>query len=233
MATTALARHCLVWLAPAAWQGVLEQAVVVQGYDRNVDPCLRHWAQHDLPLVVTRQAPGWTGRDARESIALGLAAPACWNRRRLTVHAKVGGIRSLGHFPEVHHVRDVMAGRPANSLASWAKLCDGLQARGATAHVYGSYGWQQLTGLHYVHAGSDIDLLLSVSSAAQADQVVRLLAQADAFLPRRDGELSFPDGSGVAWREWAAWRAGDADQVVVKRVHGPSLERVDSWQPTV
>ena len=43
--------------------------------------------------------------------------------------------------------------------------------------------------------------------------------------PRLDGELRFPDGAAVAWREWEAWRAGRSRAVLVKRLDGCSLWR--------
>jgi len=42
--------------------------------------------------------------------------------------------------------------------------------------------------------------------------------------PRLDGELVFPDGAAIAWREWVAHREGRAAQVLVKRLRGVALE---------
>jgi phosphoribosyl-dephospho-CoA transferase len=41
--------------------------------------------------------------------------------------------------------------------------------------VFGAFAWQHLTGLHYVHARSDIDLLWRIDTAAQADALVARL----------------------------------------------------------
>ena len=51
-----------------------------------------------------------------------------------------------------------------------------------------------------------------------------LLAAVDWDGPRLDGELLFPDGAAIAWREWQAWRQGRAPQVLVKRLRGVALE---------
>jgi phosphoribosyl-dephospho-CoA transferase len=104
-----------------------------------------------------------------------------------------------------------------------------LLALDVEAVVYGSFGWQQLTGLDYLREGSDIDLLLQVASPEQADAAVAALHASGIESPRLDGELVFPDGSAVAWREWAIWRAGLVEQVLVKRLDGPLLARPSHW----
>ena len=77
--------------------------------------------------------------------------------------------------------------------------------------------------------GSDIDLLLPCRSAAQADAVAALLGQPGWGAPRLDGELLWPDDGAVAWREWAAWRAGRQRLLLVKRLRGAALESGAAW----
>jgi phosphoribosyl-dephospho-CoA transferase len=91
--------------------------------------------------------------------------------------------------------------------------------------VYGSFGWQLVTGLGYVHAASDLDLWLTVRSPERADEAVKLLHAAGAPKGLRiDGELLFPGGAGVAWREYASWRAGRARSLLVKRLDGVAVQ---------
>ena len=94
--------------------------------------------------------------------------------------------------------------------------------------VYGSHGWQCLTGLEHVHQGSDLDLLVPVHNAACADAAVRNLACFAAPM-RLDGELIFPDGSAVAWREWQLWRSGQVAQLLVKRNRSVALAAESGW----
>jgi len=111
----------------------------------------------------------------------------------------------------------------------WAELNAALGTVGVQPRVHGSYGWQRLTGLRYLLPASDIDLLLAVAGPEAADEAAGLL---DAFQwagPRVDGELIFPDGSAVAWREWMQWRRGAVDRILVKRLHGVVLEQGLDW----
>ena len=195
-------------------------------WDSQALECLRHWADQDLPLVVTRQPPGWSGHRADEALALGVAAPLCWGRRRLFVEARVADVRRSGQFP---HACDISAMLPLQAIDGWTALCSALETLGAEIRVYGSHGWQQLTGLACLRDGSDIDLLVAIDSPRQADAAVALLKRVPFSAPRLDGELVFSHGRAVAWREWAKWRAGGTTQLLIKHLHGATLESGHGW----
>jgi phosphoribosyl-dephospho-CoA transferase len=222
-------RHQLVWLNAEGWQGVLAGPADEPPWSDSARDCLQHGAANDWPLVVTRQAAARAGvGEAPKTWALGLAAPLRWNRQRLFVHVAAAAVQRTGAFPLA---ADITRALPTAAREDWRTLCTALQAAGLAARVYGSYGWQALTGLPCVReAASDIDLLLPCTTPAQADAAVAVLNQAGATLPHLDGECVFPDGAAVAWREWSAWRAGAVRQVLVKRLHGAALEGVDGWK---
>jgi phosphoribosyl-dephospho-CoA transferase len=232
-------RHQLVWLNAAGWQSVLAETEAEPPWTTSARECLQHWAAHDLPLVLTRQplaptstltsAPGGEGGALRtlKTLTLGLAAPLCWGRQRLFVHVAAAAVQRVGAFPLAAAITGAL---PAAARESWRALGAALQAAGVEARVYGSHGWQALSGLAGVRDGaSDIDLLLPCATPAQADAVVALLDGAPTLLPRIDGECVFEGGAAVAWREWAAWRAGAVRQVLVKRLHGAALVGADTW----
>ncbi|MEO5797502.1 MAG: malonate decarboxylase holo-[acyl-carrier-protein] synthase [Rhodoferax sp.] len=221
---TPLHRHQIAWLSDVAWQQV--QEVQAHTWDAVAQECLQHWASHRLPLVVTRQ----TASEMPRSVALGLPAPARWDKRRITLAVPRSAVLYFDAFPRALEVQCLL---PLPARAPWLGLCEQLSACHATARVYGSYGWQRLTGLDHVHADSDIDLCIAVSNASQADAVAALLQGFAAPRVRLDGELVFDDGAAVAWREWAAWRAGRSNAVLVKRLLGATLERAPFWHSTL
>ncbi|MEO6408903.1 MAG: malonate decarboxylase holo-[acyl-carrier-protein] synthase [Burkholderiaceae bacterium] len=223
---TPLQRHQLVWLDALAWQRVLAASTEAAAWDTQALECLQHWAEQNLPLVVTRQPHGWSGHLADETLVLGVAAPLCWGRRRLFVEARVADVRQSGQFP---YARDISALLPIQTLTDWTALCIALDSLGTVTRVYGSHGWQQLTGLACLRDGSDIDLLVAVDSPRQADAAVALLKRVSFSAPRLDGELVFAHHRAVAWREWAEWRAGGTTQLLVKNLRGASLEKGDAW----
>jgi len=211
---TPLHRHQIAWLSRDGWQRLLHG-----DWDDEARACLWHWAEQRLPVVVTRQAPD------DDAIALGLSAPSRWSRRRLALRVARADVLYFDEFPRLDKV---VAQLPAAARAPARQLAAALQGCCATARVYGSHGWQQLTGLNHVRDGSDVDLWVGVQDAEQADAVAAALHAFASSSCRLDGELVFPGDAAVAWREWLAWRAGRAKSLLVKRLHGAAME---TWEP--
>jgi phosphoribosyl-dephospho-CoA transferase len=216
-----LQRHGLVQLSPDGWAQVLARE-----WDAEAGACLAHWAAWRLPLVVTRQTDCRGRAGPSGTLALGLPAPARWSRRRIALRVPRTALLYADQFPRMAALTPLL---PRTERAAWVALHRALDAGGLPARVYGSHGWQHLTRLPYLHAASDIDLLVPVGDAEAADYAAALLAETDIAAPRLDGELLFPGGAAVAWREWLAWRAGKAAAVLVKRRDGVSLEYGTEW----
>ena len=212
---TPLHRHQIARVSPAGWRSVCDR-----DWDATARACLSHWAAHGLPLVVTRQ-PG--GIDAsNDLIALGLPAPGRWDRRRIALQIPRRDVLYFDEFPNATAVARLL---PEAAQGPWHRLCAGFEALGATARVYGSYGWQQISGLDHVHDGSDVDLWIAVSSADQADALAALMQPVVCPRLRLDGELVFYGRTAAAWREWLAWRAGRTKALLVKTTAGAALVR--------
>jgi phosphoribosyl-dephospho-CoA transferase len=208
-----LARNDLVWIDRQAWQ-LLESL----NWDGQAREILSHWRTRSLPLVVCRQREGSQDNE----VSLGLPAPSLWGRRRLALRVPIERIQDRGTFPALIQVVR------ANDwgITSYA-LSAALVHLGAEAWVYGSHGWQFLTGLTYQHAESDIDLSIHVSNFETACEVAQQLAATQ--LPRRlDGEIVFATGDAIAWREFHQLISGQAKQVMVKALCGIRLVALDT-----
>ncbi len=221
-------RNRLVRLRPAAWAKLQAQ---VAASNQAALACMDWWAQQNLPLVIVRQDAAPVAEVVAAGaalLALGLPTPSCWGRQRLRFEVDVADVLELVDFPAAAAVTELL---PVERRAGWTLLCSQLTGAAVAARVYGSFGWQQLSGCVYLRPQSDLDLLLPVASPQVADAACALLLAADATFgaPRLDGELIFADGSAVAWREWAAWRSGAAAQILVKRLHDVALESGTAW----
>ncbi|WP_126969154.1 malonate decarboxylase holo-[acyl-carrier-protein] synthase [Xanthomonas sp. BRIP62411] len=198
------ARHALVWLHPdARWQ------VLTPG----AQPRLQQWFAAGLPAVVARgdgsQGPG--------RVPLGVPLPPNEGKQRLALSA---GLDAIVRSTAPLALDAVIAAAPATLQPALQALRTQANASALQPRVFGSFAWQALTGLAYVHAQSDLDLLWSIATPEQAQAVVTLLQRWEhRHGLRADGELLLADDSAVNWREYA----GSAQQVLVKSTNGCRL----------
>ena len=210
---TRLRRHQLAYLTSAGWCEVLGRR-----WHEEAAAQLAVWAKRNLPLVVTRQSAACNEGE----VALGWPAPLACGRLRVALQVEASHVAWLDEFPRARAALSLL---PRGTRTPVQSLVHALGELGMEPRVYGSHGWQLLTGLDYVHAGSDLDLWMGVASQDAADEAVKHLQAAGAPRGLRiDGELMFPGGAAVAWREYAAWRAGRTRALMVKCLDGVALE---------
>jgi phosphoribosyl-dephospho-CoA transferase len=85
--------------------------------------------------------------------------------------------------------------------------------------------------MDYVRPTSDLDVRAQVPDHATAQVVAHALLSLKLPL-RVDGELAFPDGSAIAWREYLQWVDGRVGRVLVKSrtsVQLLDLAAVQDW----
>ena len=154
-------RNQLVWLTPAGWQQVLARA-----WDAPARTVLDHWRTTQLPVVVSTQR----NRQVADSISLGLPAPTQWERRKLALEVGLHDIARAGAFPSLQQVAP-----RAWHTANWHDFVAHMHRLQVAVQVYGSLGWQCLTGMDYVRPSSDLDVRVCVPSHAVAGEVARAL----------------------------------------------------------
>lgn len=196
-----LQRNQLVWLHPGAWQ-----EITARPWDDQARSLLTHWAERQLPLVVARQREGTDPTH----ISLGLPAPLQWERRKLALEARPEHVARTGHFPWLHAL--VQQGTWSEGVHVRARA---LRALGLQARVYGSHGWQSITGLACVHDASDLDLCFEAPDLHTAIALCKVLAELDHGMPL-DGEIVFRQGGAVAWRELHQLVSGQVQQVLTR-----------------
>lgn len=184
-----LARHRLVRLLPSAWAECFAARS-----ELAAEPLLRDWAAHGWPLIVRRPTPGERG------VALGLPLPPAAGKRRIALTVEPDRIERVEWLPQAADVADVAPSAWQPCLRELSALAQRYQVR---CHVFGSLAWQRLTGLRYLSAGSDLDVLLTLPVRRESvAPLLAALAALDARAPMRiDGELVRADGAGVNWRE--------------------------------
>jgi phosphoribosyl-dephospho-CoA transferase len=203
----ALQRNGLVWLTAPGWDRVLSG-----DWDAQALGILRHWALMALPLVVCRQRV----ENFPPTISLGLPAPSVWDRRKLALEVTPDEVDRVGRFPSFEQFERFKQFESCETfIATINEIRSNAPGYEGSIEVYGSFGWETLMGMSYVRPSSDLDLRVAVPDRATAAAVARALNALQ--LPIRvDGELAFPDGSAIAWREYLQWVEGKVDRMLVK-----------------
>lgn len=187
-----LHRHDLLRAEPSAWDAMLRYHPGLADL-----PLVADWALRGWPVIVRRRMTG----DVTDDVPAALPLPPVHGKRRLAF--SFSSAAAIVALPAVL-LRDAARAAPAAWQPVIAALLDLGKAVGVTPRVFGALLWEHATGLAYLTAQSDLDLLWSISDERSAALLVEGLLRLDAAGPvRLDGELELPDGAAVNWRELA------------------------------
>jgi phosphoribosyl-dephospho-CoA transferase len=206
-----LARHMRVWPTAFAWASIADST-----HEATARAALELWSARGWPLVVRRPDDGETScSDGR--IAVGLPLPPALGKGRLKFAFTRDGVGA--HAPALA-LDDVVLALETAWQRALAPLARDAARAGITLRVFGSAAWQTQTGLAYLHEQSDIDLLVEPADTGALDAAIALFERFERRASiRLDGEIVFPGGDAVAWREWNCVKSDE-------RVLAKSLTRV-------
>lgn len=217
------ARHDLVWLSDQGWRQARDMA---PAHCRDM---FERWRQADWPAIVRRADADLLP----DQLSLGIALPprptdAC--KTRIGFRAPRSDISKVSSPLSIAQIRET-APEPWHPFLS--ALDSDATGQGLSICVYGSVALQALTRQPYLTAASDIDVLLQPATNVQLQRGLALLNSYSRHLPL-DGEIVFPNGHAVAWKELAAaLRAKRGYRVLVKEMHKVSLATTDALLATM
>lgn len=191
-------RHDLVWLTGDGWNAAREGAL--PGHHAAIE----QWRREDWPAIVRRADAGL----AEGQVSLGIALPSARDGAKGRIALNIDKSDIARTSPSL-----ALAVAAEAAPENWRPALDVLSAS-MSLRAYGSLAMQAITGLSYLTPTSDIDLLFFPSDAAELRDGVALLARFAEVLPL-DGEIVFPSGDAVAWKEWINAGAASA-RVLVK-----------------
>jgi phosphoribosyl-dephospho-CoA transferase len=209
-------RHDLLRVAPGAWASALAN------YPSLVDlPLVEAWADRGWPVIVRRRGEA----EDPDLAPVGVPLSPAHGKRRVALLLPRADVLQRSSPPLLR-----AAARVADP--GWRSTIVSLLALGARIGVepaaFGGLLWQHLTGLAYLSPHSDLDLLWPVPAAFDVLSLVFSIAEVQRDAPLRiDGEVIFPDGSAVNWRElWNAHRTADRATVLAKSMEGVRLVEI-------
>ena len=208
-----LARHMRVWPTTFAWNSMAAAA-----RDAIARAALELWSARGWPLVVRRPVDSEVFLSDK-GITVGLPLPPALGKGRLKF--RVAGEGVAAHAPPIA-LDDVVAEMEPAWQRALAPLARDATSQGVKLRVFGSAAWQVQTGLAYLHEHSDIDLLVEPAGIGEIDTAITLFERFERrSAVRLDGEIVFPGGDAVAWREWDC--AKSDGRVLAKNLTGAAL----------
>lgn len=216
-------RHDLLYVAPGVWASALAACSSLAHL-----PLLEHWADRKWPVIVRRRAQG----EDPDAVPIGIPLPPAAGKRRVALVVPPDGILQHSSPPALR-----VAAKVADP--GWRSTISSLLALGARTGVeplvFGSLLWEHRTGLGYLSPHSDLDVLWPVPADFDVLLLVLSIAEVQRDAPLRiDGEVIFPDGSAVNWRElWNAYLVADRATVLAKTVDSVRLLDIASFAGAV
>ncbi|HEX5341921.1 MAG TPA: malonate decarboxylase holo-[acyl-carrier-protein] synthase [Duganella sp.] len=211
-----LERHMLVWLSEAGWDAA-------RAGQSQHSATFTQWQRRDWPAVVRRQ-----DADASlDEVCLGLPVPpdSAGVKTRIALRVRASDVVRSSGAMALRATLPFSGGWHARLTA----LCD--EASALNLRVFGSLAMQALTGLQYVSPASDVDVLFHPASRRALDDGLALLERHAKHLPL-DGEIVFPGGAAVSWKEWQMAMRHTA-KVLVKELHTVRLTDTASLLATL
>lgn len=202
-----LARHDLVYVKPSAWR-----ALFAAHAEASAEPLVVEWADRGWPLVARRITD-----DENGDVALGLPLPPSLGKRRLSFNVDARDVIETSQPPLLD---EAVAFAPHAWRPTMTRIVAMTSTFGVEPRVFGSLAWHTLTGLDYLSATSDLDLLLPLPDAEDVASFTARLVVIEADAPMRlDGELVRGDGAAANWREIHTNTA----EILIKTLQGVTL----------
>jgi phosphoribosyl-dephospho-CoA transferase len=211
-------RHDLLHVTPDVWASALAHC------PSSADlPLVRTWAARGWPVIVRRRAQG----EDLDLAPVGVPLPPAAGKRRVALLLPPDGVLRRSSPPLLRAVADGAGLGWQPTISSLLNLGERI---GVDPSAFGSLLWQHQTGLTYLSPHSDLDILWPVPEDFDVLSLVYSVAEIQRDAPLRiDGEVVFPDGSAVNWRElWNEHRTGGRADVLTKSMESVRLLDISS-----
>jgi phosphoribosyl-dephospho-CoA transferase len=181
-------RHDLVWLSDQAWSDIFSRQT------QNSED-LQRWQHEEWPAVVLRR----DADAADDEVCIGFDL-SLTDGRKPYIFARTRVENIIEHQSSLS-LSTVIPVAPVAWQAALRELNLEATAAGVRLRVYGALALQFLTGLNYLDTNSRIDILFRPQDHKHLVAGLTLLQRYRGQIPL-DGEVIFPRGQAVSWKEW-------------------------------
>ena len=216
---TPLRRHDLAYLHADA-----RVEFATRSLPEAAERWVSQWLADGRPLVVCRQRMRENG--AESDVDLGICLPNHLGRQKLACRVRSAAVARVERPISVEQLNGVLQSEACSAMT---RLAGAAQRLGVSVGVYGSTAWECLSGASYRRSESDIDLICDVAQRDTLPAWLRALQRSAQDVDGRlDGEVRFPDGKAVAWRELSnAYESGGAARVMYKGLRDVGFASLD------
>ena len=214
-------RHDLLRVASRDWPSVAATLSLSSALSSTQATLVERWGRTGWPVIARRRAPG----ERPGAVPVGVPLPPSLGKVRVALSIPDGVPWLSMQGVRLSDARPVAPPAWRETIDAVLHLGLGLQL---APHVFGALLWQSLTGLTYLGASSDLDLLWSLPDARAIGPLLDGLERIEANGPIRiDGEVLTASG-GVNWREFARARETEDGLVMAKGIERAALVSTSS-----
>jgi phosphoribosyl-dephospho-CoA transferase len=215
-------RHELLRISVESWA-----AQLALNPELAATPLLRTWAFRGWPVVVRRPSE----RDAAHRVPIGIPLPPAAGKKRISLTVSRASVLERSLPPPL---REVQGAADPSWLPTLLALVNVGRRAGVTPRAYGSLFWQYRTHLPYLSPNSDLDVLWELNETCDLERLLDGIASVQRDAPMRlDGEIVFPDGRAVHWRELhRGLQRPDSAEVLVRSMSGGHFVTISALSRT-
>ncbi len=187
-----LRRHTFAWVANTV--SILQLDDDGEASQEDLD-FLREWLRKGRPVIVRRPCVSGDGK----SLYVGLALPPEPTKGRLAFRLPISLLTDVTAPPLWMECANTVEG-----LEMVSPLQSATDALDLPLQTFGSYAWQFYTGLSYVTANSDIDLLVPINRREDWRRFREVMSGSQKTHNRIDLEVVLNGDASFSWREFGS-----------------------------
>lgn len=204
-------RHHLIYLRPEDAFIFLDASLILP-----VQQKIRHMMQQNMPFTICRQ----------ESKDYFKVATNCLiNGRKYRVALGLAWVPASSQKPL--HLSAITETFDTQTKSILHQFIQQMEKLNCSVYVYGSYACQHLYQEKFVHAQSDLDLLIESSNMEMIAEIIQAIDQLKKQLAIAiDGEIALPTTQNISFNELIFALKHTQKSIIVKELYEISLQNI-------